>query len=153
AGEIFVEAGGRSRKGAGELVVQTPSREVAGQASNFAVRAGKDGTGVVVTRGKVKFGRLDILAGQQCPPGSDQPTPAPRASHLLGCTRELMSAAESPLAPASQYAGGALIAVDPSGQEAKLSLRKYHVDVHAEDGFARTTIDQTYFNHENQRLE
>ena len=33
------------------------------------------------------------------------------------------------------------------------SLRKYHIDVHVEDGFARTTIDQTYFNHENRRLE
>src|SRR5262249_17385458 len=37
--------------------------------------------------------------------------------------------------------------------EANLSLRKYHVDVHIEDGFARTTIDQTYFNHTSWRLE
>ena len=59
-----------------------------------------------------------------------------------------MAAAESPLVPGSQYAGGALIAVDPNGQEAKLGLRKYHIDVHIEDGFARTTIDQTYFNHD-----
>src|SRR5262249_48926874 len=43
--------------------------------------------------------------------------------------------------------------IDPSGQEAKLSLRKYHIDVHVEDGFARTTIDQTYFNHTTARLE
>ena len=28
-----------------------------------------------------------------------------------------------------------------------------HVDVHVEDGFARTTIDQTYFNAENVSLE
>src|SRR5262249_32675977 len=27
------------------------------------------------------------------------------------------------------------------------------VDVHVEDGFVRTTIDQTYFNHEPARLE
>ena len=27
------------------------------------------------------------------------------------------------------------------------------MDVHVEDGFARTTIDQTYFNHQNTRLE
>src|SRR5262249_15348539 len=65
----------------------------------------------------------------------------------------LMVAAESPLVPGSKPAGGALIAVDPEGQEAKLSLRKYHVDVHIEDGFARTTIDQTYFNHESWQLE
>ena len=43
--------------------------------------------------------------------------------------------------------------VDPNGQEARLSLRKYHVDVHIENGFARTTIDQTYFNHQLWRME
>ncbi len=64
-----------------------------------------------------------------------------------------MAAAESPLVPASDYAGGALIAVDPYGQEAKLSLRNYHIDVHIEDGFARTTIDQTYFNNNPWRME
>src|SRR5262249_15986814 len=71
----------------------------------------------------------------------------------LDWTKDLMAAAESPLVPASQHAGGALVAVDPDGQEAKLSLRKYHIDVHIEDGFARTTIDQTYFNHHDARLE
>ena len=45
------------------------------------------------------------------------------------------------------------MAVDPRGQETKLSLRKYNIDVHIEDGFARTTIDQTYFNHQQGRLE
>jgi hypothetical protein len=32
-------------------------------------------------------------------------------------------------------------------------MRRYHLDVHIEDGFARTTIDQTYFNHEIWRME
>src|SRR5262249_209911 len=49
--------------------------------------------------------------------------------------------------------GGALIAVDPFGQEVTLSLRKYKIDVHIEDGFARTTIDQTYFNNNSWRME
>src|SRR5207245_4126291 len=49
--------------------------------------------------------------------------------------------------------GGALVTVDPNGQEMQLSLRKYHIDVHIEDGFARTTIDQTYFNETPSRLE
>ena len=79
--------------------------------------------------------------------------PAPRASHVLDWTRDLMAAADSPLVPDSKYAGGALVAKDPNGQESRLSLRRYHVDVHIEDGFARTTIDQTYFNHETSRLE
>src|SRR5207248_5356798 len=70
----------------------------------------------------------------------------------LDWTHDLM-AADAGLVPASSYDGGALIAVDANGQEAKLSLRTYTVDVHLEDGFARTTIDQTYFNHHPWRLE
>ncbi len=79
--------------------------------------------------------------------------PAPRASHVLDWTRDLIAAAESPLVPCSSHTGGALIAIDPNGQEAKLSLRKYHIDVYIEDGFARTTIDQTYFNHEPWQMQ
>src|SRR5205085_9769967 len=79
--------------------------------------------------------------------------PAARASYLLDWTKDLMVAAEAPLLPQNRHAGGALVAVGPQGQEAQLSLRKYHIDVHVEDGFARTTIDQTYFNHETARLE
>src|SRR5262249_17273550 len=35
----------------------------------------------------------------------------------------------------------------------RLTLRKFHIDVHIEDGFARTTIDQTYFNADHSRTE
>ncbi|HMF12649.1 MAG TPA: VIT domain-containing protein, partial [Gemmataceae bacterium] len=150
AGEVFVEVA------PGEpFVVTTPKRDVTAAGTRFAVRADAKGTGVVVARGKVKVSGLDtpVLAGQQLVPGSDKPALAPRATHVLDWTKELMAAADSPLVPVSQHAGGSLIAVDPDGQEAKLSLRKYHVDVHVEDGFARTTIDQTYFNHHDTRLE
>jgi hypothetical protein len=75
-----------------------------------------------------------------------------RASAVLDWTRDLICAAGSIL-PASPHAGGSIITIDPSGQETKLSLRKYHIDVHIEDGFARSTIDQTYFNHTSSRLE
>src|SRR5262249_45153974 len=77
----------------------------------------------------------------------------PHAAQALGWLRDLLIAAESPLVPKSEHSGGALIAVDPNGQEARLELRKFHVDVHIEDGFARTTIDQTYFNHHDSQLE
>ena len=86
-------------------------------------------------------------------PDALQPTAAPRAAAALAWTRELMCAAEAPLVPPSKYAGGALVVNDASGQAQQLSLRKYHVDVHIEDGFARTTIDQIYFNHTWQRLQ
>jgi tetratricopeptide (TPR) repeat protein len=148
AGEVAVEA-------AGPIHVKAPEAEVSGQGTRFAVRTATAGVGVVVARGRVAVSGLDrpLRAGQQLTPGADKPIPAPRLSQLLDWTRDLMSAAESPLVPGSSYAGGALVAIDPDGQEAKLSLRRYHVDVHVEDGFARTTIDLTYFNHADARLE
>ena len=128
------------------------SAELTAPVGTFAVRVAKDGTDVVVARGRVAVNGLNeaVRAGQQLAANADKQTAAPRISHLLGWTRDLMAAAESPLVPASQYAGGALVAIDPNGQEAKLTLRKYHIDVHIEDGFARTTIDQTYFNHDRR---
>src|SRR5262249_49910245 len=94
-----------------------------------------------------------VVAGQQVRPGSEAIEPAPRASHVLDWTRDLMAAADSPLVPASKHAGGALRAVDPNGQEVNLNLRKYHIDVHIEDGFARTTLHQTSFDQTWPRLE
>jgi len=166
SGEVFVEvhpvrleddAGGPSELE--RFVVVTPDREVTALGTKFNTHVSKAGTRVFVTQGKVAVTGLDLplLAGQQlgltATDGEPTVAPTPRATHVLDWTRELMAEAESPLVPESNYSGGALIAVDPYGQEAKLSLRKYHVDVHIEDGFARTTIDQTYFNHEPWRME
>ncbi|MHC4179430.1 MAG: VIT domain-containing protein, partial [Planctomycetota bacterium] len=168
-GEIFVEVAPRpeteetgQKASSHQFVVATPDRRLTALGTKFSVRTGDEGTRVVVTQGKVQVSgmKLPLLAGQQLDPhgraGSETDPPvtaAPRATHLLDWTRDLMARAESPLVPDSRHAGGALITVDPSGQESRLSLREYHVDVHIEDGFARTTIDQTYFNHEPRRLE
>src|SRR5262249_14395966 len=152
AGEVYVEV--MPREG-NTFIIKTPNREVAALGTRFAVQAQKEGTGVVVTQGKVKVSGLEgvVQAGQQVEPGAKNIAPAPRASHVLDWTRELMAAAESPLVPGAKHGGGALIAVDPFGQEVTLSLRKYKIDVHIEDGFARTTIDQTYFNNNSWRME
>ncbi len=65
-----------------------------------------------------------------------------------------MAAAESPLVPGQRARRRRPRSPSiPTARKRKLTLRKYHVDVHIEDGFARTTIDQTYFNHEHGRLE
>jgi hypothetical protein len=150
SGEVVVEA----RDGA-DLTVRAPGRTVVGRGSAFAVRAGKGGAGVAVARGSVKIDGLDapLERGRQVAVGADKPSPAPPAALLLDWTRELRDEAGPPLVPPSKHGGGSLIAVDPDGQEAKLALRKFHLDVHVEDGFARTTIDQTYFNHMTSRLE
>jgi hypothetical protein len=151
-GEVFIEVA--PRVGPDLLVVRTPKREVKARSTQFAVRADAAGTRVVVASGKVEVSDLDepVRAGQLLPAGADAPKPAPRVSHLLDWTRDLM-AADAALVPASAHAGGSLLARDPDGQEAKLALRRYHIDVYIQDGFARTTIDQTYFNHSTERLE
>ena len=166
-GTVFVEVAPRDPDADGStFAVYTPEGQVKAFGTKFAVRADKaKGSAVTVTQGRVTFDEVPVKAGQELTLDSaaevaktetiklSDPVPAPRASHELDWTRDLMAAAESPLVPASDYAGGALIAVDPYGQEAKLSLRNYHIDVHVEDGFARTTIDQTYFNNNPWRME
>src|SRR5439155_1401061 len=115
----------------------------------------EDGAGVTVTQGQLQVGGVDgmLRAWHQVRPGAASLTPAPRASYLLAWARELMPAAEAPLVPESKYADGALSATNQAGHESRLTLRRYHLDVHIEDGFARTTIDQTYFNEESWRTE
>jgi hypothetical protein len=160
SGEVFVEvapAPGDSRPplARSTFVVRTAQREVTALGTKFAVKVEPAGTSVVVTQGKVEVSGVSgvLSAGQQLRADGDRPDFAPRASVVLDWLREPIAAAESPLVPRSQHSGGSLIAVDPWGQEAKLSLRNYHVDVHIEDGFARTTVDQTYFNHNAWRME
>lgn len=135
--------------------VKTPGRTVTAIGTKFAVNANETKTDVLVTQGRVKIDGVDdaVAAGKfvRFSEGDVELSMAPRASEALNWTEDLMVAA--PIVPHSEYRGGALVSVDPNGQEMKLSMRKYHVDVHIEDGFARTTIDQTYFNHMQQRLE
>ncbi|HUG93505.1 MAG TPA: VIT domain-containing protein [Planctomycetaceae bacterium] len=145
------------------FVVATKDRELVALGTKFVVAADEDGDALdlAVVQGRVRAdgAELPVAAGQQLVAahagGADQPAilPAIRSSERLAWTRELRAKAEPRLVPASAHAGGALVAIDPNGQEMKLSLRRYQVDVHIEDGFARTTIDQTYFNHEQQQLE
>ncbi len=153
AGEVVIDA----VPGKDRFVLMTPRNEVRTTGAAFAVRASDAGTEVAVTRARVEvIGAGEkaqaVDAGQRLDAAGKR-TAAPRASHMLAWARDLMIAAESPLVPASAHSGGAITVIDPNGQEAKLSLRKYHIDVHIEDGFVRTTIDQAYFNHTSSRLE
>lgn len=153
AGEVFLNTPPLGV--ANVLIVETAQRQLTTLAGKLDITVHGGQTGVTVAQGIVHDSHLAALIppGSRVVPGANQSEPAPRASHVLDWTRDLMAAAESPLVPSSKFAGGALVAVDPYGQEARLSLRKYHIDVHVEDGFARTTIDQTYFNHATSRLE
>ena len=158
-GQLFVEVTPANISDQGPFVVETPDRSVTALGTKFAVSTGEKDTEVLVTQGKVRVsGASDIVTGGQIAATEDKASEvtidrAPRASQALSWTRELMAAAETSIVPRSEHDGGSLIVVDPSGQEMKLSLRKFHVDAHIEDGFARTTIDQTYFNHTHSRQE
>ena len=157
-GEIYVEVA--QDPAAARFIVSTPRRQMIALGTKFDVRVAAEGTELQVTQGKVQVSdvQLPVLAGQQLmlddrAEGMPDISTAPCATHTIQWIRELMAAAHSPLVPGSKYSGGSLVAVDPQGQETRLSLRKYRVDVHIEDGFARTTIDQTYFNDTTARLE
>jgi ferric-dicitrate binding protein FerR (iron transport regulator) len=158
-GQLFVEVTPANISDLGPFVVETPDRLVTALGTKFAVSTGKKETEVLVTQGKVRVsGASEVVTGGQIAATEDKSSEftidaAPRASQALLWTRELMAAAETSIVPRSEHDGGSLIVVDPSGQEMKLSLRKFHVDAHIEDGFARTTIDQTYFNHTHSRQE
>ncbi len=157
AGEVFVEVCPQfdDQNNREFFYVDTPNRKLTAIGTKFGVKATDDNTDLLVTQGKVKVDGVDetVTAGRfvRFSKSDVELSVAPRASEALNWTEDLMVAA--PIVPRSKYRGGALISVDPNGQEMRLSMRKYHVDVHIEDGFARTTIDQTYFNHTSQRLE
>jgi tetratricopeptide (TPR) repeat protein len=155
-GEVFVEVASRQQSDAqATFVVETAKHKVSALGTKFAVRSDGEHNGVLVAQGKVKVDGRDTLvtSGQQMLFGNEQPVAAPRLSAALDWMKDLLIESDTPLVPGSQFDGGALIAVDANGQEAKLGLRKYHIDVHIEDGFARTTIDQTYFNDATFRME
>ena len=158
AGEVYVEVPPLATAAGptGEtFVIRTPDREVTALGTHLGVQVAPEATGVIVTQGKVRvsgFGGL-LHAGQHLIGEDGRVTDLPRATHVLDWARDLMAAAEPTLVPPSKYAGGALVAKDADGGQVDLSLRRFHVDVHVEDGFARTTIDQTYFNHAGRRLE
>jgi hypothetical protein len=157
----FTTESAQALPGFSSVVVTTPDRTLVGSGTKFAVTCEEQRTRLLVAEGNVLVtsasaspGEVGVVVrgGEQLAADADAATPSRRVSHLLDWAQDLM-AEHAALVPASSYDGGALIAVDANGQEAKLSLRKYHVDVHLEDGFARTTIDQTYFNHHPWRLE
>ena len=133
------------------FVVETADGEVRATGTRFMVSAG-DKTEAAVAQGTVELessdGEISLGAGQRGTlVKSEKPTrrPAKRLSYLVNWAKDALAQEELLVKTLPRENG--LVAIDPYGQEAKLSLRKYHVDVYIEDGIARTTIDQTFFNH------
>jgi len=100
--------------------------------------------------GMLPFGPGDkVIARAGAAPAK---SPAERFSHLIGWAREAFQQPE-PEKSAIEDRTWRLVWKDGAEQEASLELRKYHVDVYIEDGIARTTVDQTFFNQLEERVE
>jgi autotransporter-associated beta strand protein len=152
AGRAYVEVA-RQLSADGKRIpftMHTPSGPVTALGTKFAVDVSSGKSEVLVTEGKVTAAGLaqPLLAGQWWR-GNGIET-SPQAVHGLGWTREMRTMLAPPPVPPSQDMGGALRSADGS---AVFTLRRCHVDVHVEDGMARTTIDQIYFNHLPNRQE
>ena len=141
-------------KNAKPFVVETPHGRAEARGTKFTVDAAADATFVAVGQGRVDVvndaGAVAIGAGQQAQMDRESRPrrgPAPRFTHLVNWAREELGGADLFNADQADGADGSeLKAVDPWGQQVRLELREYKVDVVVEDGIARTTIDQTFFN-------
>jgi hypothetical protein len=145
-------------KGATPFVVETPHGSATARGTRFAVATDAQ-TAVAVAQGIVKLsnpsGDEEVGAGEEGILLSGQKpsrAAAPRISHLISWAREALAQAER-LVQKEKRDTGELVAVDPWGQEVRLTLRKYLVDIYIEDGIARTTVDQTFFNHMPSNIE
>lgn len=131
--------------------------------AKFWMRAGDTSAEVVVARGEVHLGALLgggttlVRAGQEgSVEGTDAPRTeaAPRMSHFFDFARTSEVPEISGVEASASRPRGTLTARDPRwGGEQPLLIRAFDVDVVVEDGFARTTVDQTYFNPRERQLE
>ena len=138
------------------FVVDTPHGRAEAKGTKFTVAAEDDVTFVAVGQGRVDVGNATgsvmVGAGQQAQMARNtrpRRGPAPRFTHLVNWAREELAGDDPFKADRTEgetHDGSELVAVDPWGQQVRLELRHLKVDVVIENGVARTTIDQTFFN-------
>ncbi|MCC6526492.1 MAG: tetratricopeptide repeat protein [Polyangiaceae bacterium] len=158
-GEGARAAGAPDAAGAGApFALHTDAGTAVARATRFWARASADETEVAGAKGEVELastagerrtlgvGEQGILRGAAVIEAGR----ARRLSHLAAFARAVESDAP-PVAPGPR---GSLVAREPRwGGQVALELRDLTVDVHVEDGVARTTIDQTWFNPRTRQLE
>ena len=144
--------------GKGPFVVDAPDGRVVVTGTRFVVASSEEGTLAAVARGEVRLegdSTVEVLhAGEEgTVKRGARPTrrPAPRLSHLSSFAREALAANANETASCPER--DARGAQPQWGQKWPLAIRDFSVDVYVEDGVARTTIDQTFFNHVNAQLE
>jgi len=140
------------------LVVETSQGKALALGTRFLVSSEDADTKVAVAQGRVQLvnaedEQVEVLRGEEGLLNEERVTrrAAPRISHLVSWARDHLRESDE-WSPTVDGRSG-LIAVDSQGQESRLSLREYVVDVFIENGVARTTIDQTFFNHYHANTE
>lgn len=146
-------------KKAAAFLVETKQGKASALGTRFWMRAGEAGAEVAVAKGRVELAstggaKVTIGAGEEgvltgsAPPKANA---AKRVSHYFDFARP--TDAEDP-SDAPRRAG-TLTARDPrwGGKAQPLELRSFTIDVRVENGFAQTTIDQTFFNPRSRQLE
>ena len=140
------------------FTVGTPAGEVEVRGTKFLLRQEAETLLTGVLRGEVrlfnKAGDATLLAGEAgtLSPGTGPARrPGERLSHELQWARDAL---QDPAEELSAVRRGNLLARFPTWPgEWPLPVRVMDVDVYIEDGVARTTIDQTFFNHTDYELE
>lgn len=139
------------------FVVETEHGRALALGTRFAVRSDIGEVVTSVLRGTVRIETDEaeemLLAGESgtLRDGAVSRRAARRLTHEIGWARDALTEDASRSKPARR---GNLVARDPRGTgEWPLPIRRMKVDVYVEDGIARTTIDQTFFNHVHRQLE
>ncbi len=154
-GEVLLEV----VPGSTEFRVATAAGAVQVHGTKFVLRQDASGSLLAgVLRGELSLlgagEALALKAGQAADWSQGQAPvarPAVRLSHEVRWARDAM---QDPLPSGKAVRRGNLLARFPTWPgEWPLPVRVMDVDVYIEDGVARTTIDQTFFNHTNFELE
>lgn len=154
AGPVYFDV----RRGKESFVVHTPHGTATAVGTRFVVNIDGGETLTTVIRGAVSVqnsaGEVTLAAGQSARLGQQAPVAqvARRLSYELAWAKAELSR-DASKAPVSR---GTLLARVPEGSgsgEWALPMRTLDVDVVVQDGVARTTIDQTFFNETSLDLE
>jgi ferric-dicitrate binding protein FerR (iron transport regulator) len=162
-GEVVLEAGRAVFDVAADrspLAVVTTFGRATAQGTRFLVSKEADAARVAVARGEVALADSSqrseaVHVGSE---GVIRSGDAPRVIAGRRISHEFafaeFAAAESAAAEAPKGGHGNLTARDPGWRlPAKIDSRNFTLDVVVEAGFARTTVDQTFFNPTNRSLE
>lgn len=140
------------------FTVGSPAGEVEVRGTKFLLRHEASALQTGVLRGEVRLhndaGEAVLRAGEAgtlSPETGPTRRPSERLSHELQWARDAL---RDPAEELTAVRRGNLLARFPTWPgEWPLPVRVMDVDVYIEDGVARTTIDQTFFNHTDHELE